>query len=1140
MAEDRNDKLDEVFGSDLDGNAALPDEDVYADRGRPTSDSDSKDLLQTDLQASIDSRESKSPLLTLTTPQGTQSRLGDYFLQTEEARAGYSDWDIQEISRLLTESGRLAWGQVPRLYIVLRHISQLQVLDNILDEGITDIWFPFTLSSLPTVFSSSLQVQFLESQPLVLTKAVDLEKGVGKKHAHFGRDELFPFQIKGKLGSGGYATVDKIFSSFSGREFARKRFRRGRGKSSKGEIESFKTELQVLKRIHHHHCVELVASYTDPKYFGLIMSPVADCNMAQFYDLVEADPEKSALLRGFYGCLANGLSYLHDTQIRHRDIKPENVLVKGQNVYLTDFGISLDWEALTRSTTTDDSAKSWVYCSPEVANYEKRNSSSDIWSLGCVFLEMSTVLKGHNISAMRTSFRKHTESYKFFQNIPAIREWSLTLRESGSSLDNSTLDWALSMLQKEPERRPSAHDLYAMIANTRKDTKARTLLFLGDCCSRDEDDTSSSESAFDDGSAWAEDMDDGLTSPPVTDTSLRPLVVQEKQVIVDDTKVQGVDVDHFGLQITAMPKLTSPVRQTDALASHDVLPPAPAENIRSLSTETIKGSPFTPIARRAEALPSSDAASEWPIIDLDGVLPLLGPSSWNTPSALLTSVRSNERFMQYLKNNAAGCHELLLEATTEDIAKLIQMLLRGGLKVDDPDIRDLEGWVPVLQVLDWGECSNMVFKTMVDSGATLEVQTLYGHTPLSRACALGNTVVLNFLLDRGVDVNYSGVTDEYYGRQSVLFVAAKFGQLEAVKLLLDHGAVPDPKTTYKNATPLFVSSENGHENVVQFLLENYGAEIDIEARSDGKFSPLYIASSKGHRGTVKILLSNGAVPGQSLDYNESYWMPIHTASANGHVDVVQLLLTHGARVSPISSLESGNQTPLHLASQYGHVEVVRLLLLSGASVSETTTKEYGRVLNPLHLALQAGHTETVRLLLENSAEGAVFERSNSGWMPLHYASRHGHTELVQFLLDRGAKVEEKTNQADGWTACHLASMHGHTETVQLLLANGASPLTKAGTHEWTPLCSAASNGHLETARVLVDNGARVLEKTRPGLLQRADTAISLAKKGHHTDVVTLLELTKKEQEKQGEPAPRIFSLPRNILGGAPSDIRWRK
>jgi len=65
-----------------------------------------------------------------------------------------------------------------------------------------------------------------------------------------------------------------------------------------------------------------VSSYTDARHFAIIMSPVADYNLLQYYNVVRDYPEKKATLRRFFGCLADGLAYLHTEKIRHRDIKP--------------------------------------------------------------------------------------------------------------------------------------------------------------------------------------------------------------------------------------------------------------------------------------------------------------------------------------------------------------------------------------------------------------------------------------------------------------------------------------------------------------------------------------------------------------------------------------------------------------------------------------------------------------------------------------------------------------------------------------------------------------------------------------------------------------------------------------------------
>jgi serine/threonine protein kinase len=272
-----------------------------------------------------------------------------------------------------------------------------------------------------------------------------------RKHAHFAQDEPLPFNVIAKLGAGAHAHVDKVVSTVSHREFARKLFRRHRG-VDKDAIKSFLVELQILKKVHHYHCIELVScmlcpivkvsdgfqiqSYTDPRYFALLMLPVGDCNLYQYYNIACNSPDKLSLMRSFFGCLANALQYIHSIKIRHRDIKPHNVLVKGDRVFLTDFGIALDWQHLSRSTTTADSGKTWVYAAPEVAAYEKRNSAADVWSLGCVFMEMVTVLKGETIAALRSFLETRTATYRFYTSIEILGQWVRKLRSLGSDEDN--------------------------------------------------------------------------------------------------------------------------------------------------------------------------------------------------------------------------------------------------------------------------------------------------------------------------------------------------------------------------------------------------------------------------------------------------------------------------------------------------------------------------------------------------------------------------------------------------------------------------------------------------------------------------------------------------------------------------------
>jgi hypothetical protein len=190
--------------------------------------------------------------------QRIEQKLSEFFPPARPPPVIYKDAELQRISELLLNMGRPAWGNIPRIYTVLRIIGQLEYIEVFIQQGITDIWFPFSASSLPSQLSPSMCTKFLDVQSIVLTKWVNLEKGIDLKHAHFSEDEPLPFKVVCSLGKGGFGSVDKVISLLSCREYARKKFRR-KGLKSKSDIASFKTELMVLKRLRHKHCVELVS-----------------------------------------------------------------------------------------------------------------------------------------------------------------------------------------------------------------------------------------------------------------------------------------------------------------------------------------------------------------------------------------------------------------------------------------------------------------------------------------------------------------------------------------------------------------------------------------------------------------------------------------------------------------------------------------------------------------------------------------------------------------------------------------------------------------------------------------------------------------------------------------------------------------
>ncbi|KAH0565162.1 hypothetical protein GP486_001440 [Trichoglossum hirsutum] len=393
----------------------------------------------------------------------------------------YPDEEIDRFSVLLGSADRPLWSKTPRLYIVLRTIGKLGVLDELIDDGFNDLWLPLSAEHIAN-YSCLSETDFLTAQRTVLTDVVALERG---RHQNLDLN-VVPLESEGYLGRGSYGVVQKV--SHFAQVFAQKTIWRQVNFSTHREnMNSFKKELEALRRLNHRHIVELKGSYTDQLRAALLMKPVADCNLAQYFERAQNATGQDAVgrrsaIRSFFGCLTDAVAYVHKSQIRHKDIKPTNILVHGTKVILTDFGTSRDWSDMSRSATTGPiETGTREYRSPEVAKCKPRKSSSDIWSLGCVFLEMVTVLKGRRVEALKEHMRKETESQLYWCNLVSVERWIRQLRQREPSRDNIPLEWVEKMLQKVPGARCTAAELKADILGCGSPPGSRSP-FCGDCC----------------------------------------------------------------------------------------------------------------------------------------------------------------------------------------------------------------------------------------------------------------------------------------------------------------------------------------------------------------------------------------------------------------------------------------------------------------------------------------------------------------------------------------------------------------------------------------------------------------------------------------------------------------------------------
>ncbi|KAJ8115582.1 hypothetical protein OPT61_g2790 [Boeremia exigua] len=284
----------------------------------------------------------------------------------------------------------------------------------------------------------------------------------------FDNDEQLPYVLLANLGFGHSGNVEKVQDRHTSMIFARKTIPMPPGRARAEKERIFNNEIAVIRRLHtHHHIVRVFATYMTSNHFGLILQPVADGGdlakyLVDYWSRLDdkeptysEDTELEALrcvLKQAFGCLASGLAFIHAQRIRHKDIKPQNILVHEGSVVITDFGYSLDTSQFSTSAT--DGTPNFLtkrYAAPEVLDNESRNSSSDIWSLGCVFIEI--------LSALTLAFKVDHDT--FFSG--TIEELHKILREIKSSECSPIPETIMKMTSLTATHRPKSQEIAAQL-----------------------------------------------------------------------------------------------------------------------------------------------------------------------------------------------------------------------------------------------------------------------------------------------------------------------------------------------------------------------------------------------------------------------------------------------------------------------------------------------------------------------------------------------------------------------------------------------------------------------------------------------------------------------------------------------------
>ncbi|XP_072016203.1 serine/threonine kinase-like domain-containing protein STKLD1 [Amphiura filiformis] len=162
---------------------------------------------------------------------------------------------------------------------------------------------------------------------------------------------------------------------------------------------------------------------------------------------VKQEEIEELVLKKWLGQMVEALVFVHKKKVIHRDLKPSNIfLTEELNVSIGDFGVAtVMGDARTRTRTT---VGSMIWMAPEVLErpYDER---SDVWSLGCIVLEMATC-------GTKETSEVHAVLFEIKQSPVNLEE---TLEEIGKKYSADLCQLIRTMLRRNFQQRPTAVEL---------------------------------------------------------------------------------------------------------------------------------------------------------------------------------------------------------------------------------------------------------------------------------------------------------------------------------------------------------------------------------------------------------------------------------------------------------------------------------------------------------------------------------------------------------------------------------------------------------------------------------------------------------------------------------------------------------
>lgn len=253
------------------------------------------------------------------------------------------------------------------------------------------------------------------------------------------------------------------------------------------------------------------------------------------------------------------------------------------------------------------------------------------------------------------------------------------------------------------------------------------------------------------------------------------------------------------------------------------------------------------------------------------------------------------------------------------------------------------------------------------------------------ACKFNSLDILKLYIDKlEFDVN----AYDSKGYQCIHYATIN-GNIEMIKILLDHGADINGATRVDQRTPLMFASVINKPEVVKFILSIDCVDPSLTTKFDD--TALILASAPGFVENVKLLIETGKVDINSQNSNKA--TALHNAVINNKIDLIKYLIQQPEIDLQIQ--DSGGFTPLFRAMFLQHIEVMKILRDHAKNIEDSIICGKQSL---IHLATTMDSPDLLNLLINDWKLDVNVDNSPCEETPIAIAIKKGYINALSFLL----------------------------------------------------------------------------------------------------------------------------------------------